>query len=203
MFPILIIAIGIAVLALGKRLAVLGAAVGAIVGVALLGLFNISTDNLLLALLIPGGLAVLGFFAAGFAKGIISIVLLVFGALAGAAIVLSFLDLFNLDLGLLDWVLAVIGGVVGLVLVRRFDDWGMIILSGLIGALLVTRGLTLWLLPDLDGALRTLIVLVLAGGSIAYQGGFLARRKAAQAPTATGTTQDNQTSSTPPPASTK
>jgi hypothetical protein len=194
------IAIGIAVLALGKRLAVLGAAVGAILGVALLGLLNISmAESLLLALLIPGGLAVLGFFAAGFAKGIISIVILVIGALAGAAIAMTFLDLFNFERGLLYWALALIGGVVGLVLIRRFDDWGMIILSALIGALLITRGLTLWLLPDLDSTLRTLIVLVLAGASIAYQGGIFGRRKEAAAAASTPPAKE----SPPPPGATK
>lgn len=176
-FPVLVIAIGIAVLVFGKRLAVLGAAVGAIVGVALLRLFNVPITDLW-ALLIPIALAVIGFFAAGFAKGIINIVLLVFGALAGAAIVLSFLDLFNVSFGLLDWLLALVGGVIGLVLIRRYKDWGMIILSGLIGALLVTRGLTVWL-PSLQGALGTLIVIVLAGGSIGYQGGLIGGRKAA------------------------
>ena len=191
MFPVLVIALGIAVLALGKRVAVLGAAVGAIVGVALLGLFNISTDNLLLAILIPGGLAVLGFVAAGFAKGIIKIVLLVFGALAGAAIVFVFLNLFNIPNSLLTWLLALVGGVVGLMLIRRFDELGVVILSGVIGALLVTRGLTI-LLPSLQGAIGTLIVLVLAGGSIAYQGGFLAGRKAKQ--------EAATTEKTPPPA---
>lgn len=190
MFPILVIAIGIAVLALGKRLAVLGAAVGAIVGVAILSLFNISTENILLALLIPGGLAILGFFAAGFAKAIIKIVLLVFGALAGAAIVLVFLNLFNVPTSLLSWGLAFIGGIAGLVLIRRFDNWGIIFLSGVIGALLVTRGLTIFL-PSLQGAIGTLIVLVLAGGSIAYQGGFLGGRKTKEVAAKTNT---------PPPA---
>lgn len=198
-FPVLIIAIGIAVLALGKRVAVLGAAVGAIVGVALLGLFNISTANLLLALLIPAGLAALGFFAAGFAKGIIHIVLLVFGALAGAGIVLAFLNLFNVPTSLLSWLLAFIGGIVGLVLIRRYSEWGIIILSGVIGALLVTRGLTTWL-PSLQGALGTLIVLVLAGGSIGYQGGFLNRGKTDKAQAKTGTTPPPQPPTTPPTA---
>lgn len=191
MFPILIIVIGIAVLALGKRLAVLGAAVGAIVGVALLGVFNISiTDNLLLALLLPIGLAVLGFLATGFAKGIIRIVLLVFGTLAGAAIMATFLDLFNLEHNLLYWTLEFVGAVIGFVLIRRYRDWGMIILSGIIGALLVTRGLA-GLMPSLDGTLRTLILIVLAGGSIGYQGGFLNRGKSKAAA---------QTTNTPPPA---
>jgi hypothetical protein len=176
MFPILVIAIGIAVLAFGKRLAVLGAAVGALLGVVLLNLFPGSATPLTL-FLIPGLLAVIGFFVAGFAKGIVDIVLLVLGALAGAAIVLGFLDLFNITSGLLAWLLAVLGGVVGLILVRRFKDFAMIILAGLIGGLLVVRGLTDWL-PFLEGALGTLIVIVLAGGSIAYQGGF-GRGKAA------------------------
>jgi hypothetical protein len=131
----------------------------------------------LLTLLIPGLLAVIGFFVAGFAKGIVNIVLLVLGALAGAAITLGFLDLFNINAGLLDWLLAVVGGVIGLILVSRFKDWAMIILAGLIGGLLVTRGLTIWL-PSLEGAIGTLLVIVLAGGSIVFQGGIFGKPKA-------------------------
>lgn len=82
------------------------------------------------------------------------------------------------------------GGVVAVVAVRRFrkgtQDWGLIVLAGLIGALLVTRGLADWI-PALHGPLGTLLVIVLAGGSIAYQGGLLARRgAAAQAPAPAG-----------------
>lgn len=175
MFPILLIAIGIAVLLFGKRLAVLGAAVGALLGVGLLRLFP-GSSSLLLELAIPILLAVIGFFVAGFAKGIVDIVLLVLGALAGAAIVLGFLDLFNINFGLLDWILAIVGGVVGLILVRRFKDVALILLAGLIGGLLVTRGLTIWL-PFLEGAIGTLLVIVLAVAGIAYQGGFSARSK--------------------------
>ena len=175
MFPILVIAIGIAVLALGKRLAVLGAALGALLGVVLLSLFPGSATPLTV-LLIPGLLAVIGFFVAGFAKGIVDIVLLVMGALAGAVIVLGFLNLFNLTSGLMVWLLALLGGVAGLIMVRRFKDWAMIILAGLIGGLLVTRGLTVWL-PFLQGAFGTLLVIVLAGLGIAYQGGLSGKGK--------------------------
>ena len=84
MFPVLLIAVGAAVLAFGKRLAVLGAAVGALLGVVLVYLLPGSSD-LLLQLIVVILLAVLGFFAVGFAKGIIDIVLLVIGALATAA----------------------------------------------------------------------------------------------------------------------
>ena len=183
-FPVLIIAIGIAVLAAGKRLAVMGAAVGALLGVGLLYLLNIPLTDVLLTLLIPGSLALIGFFVAGFAKGIVNIVLLVVGALAGAAIVLAFFNLFNIGSTLLVWLLAVVGGVVGLIMVRRYNDWALIIFAGLIGGLLVTRGLTVWF-ESLQGVLGTLLVLVLAGGSIAWQGGFLSKGKAA--PPASGT----------------
>jgi hypothetical protein len=174
MFPILVIAIGIAVLVFGKRLAVLGAAVGALLGVGLLRLLPGSTDSLL-ALAVPLVLAGIGFFGAAFAKGIVDIVLLVIGVFAGAAIVMGFLDLVRIDLGLLYLLLAIVGGVVGLIMVRRFKDWAMIILAGLIGGLLVTRGLTIWL-PFLQGALGTLLVIVLAGGAIVFQGGFFTKR---------------------------
>ncbi len=175
MFPIMVIAIGVAVLVFGKRLAVLGAAVGALLGVGLLALFP-GQSSPLLELAIPLLLAVIGFFAAGFAKGIVNIVLLVMGALAGAAIVLGFLELFSINSVLLDLLLAVVGGVIGAMLVRRFEDWAMIILAGLIGGLLVTRGLTTWL-PFLQGALGTLLVIVLAGIGIVFQGGLSGGRK--------------------------
>jgi hypothetical protein len=176
MFPLFIILIGIAVLAFGKRLAVLGAAVGALFGLALLRLIPGTSSGPLLALLIPTLLAVIGFFVAGFAKGIVNIVLIVLGALAGAAITLGFLDLFGTATGLLNWILALLGGVIGVVLVNRFKDWAMIILAGLIGGLLVTRGLTNWF-QFLQGVAGTLLVLVLAGASIVYQGGILNRRQ--------------------------
>ena len=174
MFPIMVIAIGVAVLLFGKRLSVLGAAVGALLGVGLLRLFPGS--DTWITLLIPILLAVIGFFGAAFAKGIVNIVLLVIGALAGAGIVLGFLDMFQINTGFLDWIFVVLGGVIGLVLVMRFKDWAMIILAGLIGGLPVTRGLSDWF-SVLEGVLGTLLVLVLAGGSIVYQGGFLGKSK--------------------------
>ena len=209
MFPLLLIVIGILVLVIGKRLAVLGAAVGALLGVGLLSLLSPS-GGLLIQLLLVGGLALIGFFVAGFAKGIINIVVLVLGALGGAAIVMAFLDLFGVDAGMMRWLLAVLGGVVGLILIRRArkgpQDWGIIILAGLVGALLVMRGFTI-LLPVLQGISGTLIVIVLAGASIAFQGGILGKRKGAaqaqptaQVQTAAGgdapAAKDNQT--TPP-----
>jgi hypothetical protein len=108
------------------------------------------------------------------------VVILVLGAIAGFEIVLAFLDLLKIDLGFGNWLLAVVGGVIGLMIIRRARrgsrDWGMIILAALVGALLVTRALVIWL-PSLQGTLSTLIALVLAGAGYAYQGGFINKRK--------------------------
>ena len=175
MFPILVIAIGIAVLVLGKRLAVLGGAVGALLGLGLVQLFP-ALQGGFLPWIIVLGLTILGVVGGGFAKGIVEVVIWVIGALAGAAIVLGVYDLFNIDGGLLKWLLVVVGAAVGLVVIRRArrgsQDWGIIILASLVGALLIGRGLGL-LLPSLDGLLKTIIVVALAAIGIVFQGGVL------------------------------
>jgi hypothetical protein len=171
MYPVLVIAIGLVVLILGKRLSILGAAVGALLGVALVSLFPSASDPFTL-IIVPLLLGVIGFFAVSFAKGIINIVILVLGVLAGAGIMLGFLELFTTQIGLLGWFLVAAGGVAGFFLVQRFKNWAVIILAGLIGGLLVTRGLTVWL-PFLSGTVGTLLTLALAGLGVAYQGGYL------------------------------
>ncbi len=177
MFPILVIVIGIAVLVFGQRLAVMGAAVGALLGVGLLVLFPGDTGPWI-TFGLPIGLAILGFFMAGFAKGFIEVVVLVIGALAGAAIVLAFLNIFNIDLGFMNWLLAVVGGVIGLMAIRRSrkasKDWGLIILASLVGGLLITRGISV-LIPSMQDSINALIALALTAGGIVYQGGFLSK----------------------------
>lgn len=198
MFPILVIAIGLAVLFSGRRLSVLGAAVGALLGLGILAVFPGLSDPLL-KLAIPIILAVIGFVFAGAAKGIVQIVLLVLGALAGAAIVEGFLNLFRTNAGLIGLLLVVVGGIIGVVLVRSFKDASMTILAGLVGGLLVTRGLSIWL-PFVQGALATLLVIVLAGGGIAYQGGFFAKPKpVASAPTVPAAGSPTEKDNQPPP----
>lgn len=176
-YPLLLVALGVVVLLLGRRLAVLGAAVGAILGVAFLHLFSVQADPIF-TIGVVGGLAVAGFFLAGVAKGIVNIVLMVLCALAGAAIFVGFLDLFNAELGWVEWLIALVGGLAGWMLYSRFNDGAMIILSAIIGALLIMRGLTFWL-PSLEGPIGTLLAIVIAGGGIGVQSGYFAKRKAA------------------------
>lgn len=171
MFPFLLIALGLVVVAFGSRLTLMGAAVGAILGVALLRLLP-GDQGFWLTLLITIGFAVVSFFGAGLAKESVGRITLILGAVAGAAIMLNVLDLFRLSFGLLNWVLAVVGGGIGVVLVISFKDWAVIVLAGLVGAVLTMRGISM-LLPWLDGLFATSLMLLLAAASIAYQGGLL------------------------------
>jgi hypothetical protein len=175
MFPYLLIVVGLAVLAVGARLAVLGAAVGAILGVALLRLLP-GDQGFWPALLIMGGLAALFFIGAGLAKKSVDLLTLILGVVAGAAITLNVLDLFRLSFGLLDWALAAVGGGIGAVLVISFKGWALIMLAGLVGAVLTMRGIGI-LLPGLDGLLATVLTLLLAAAGIAYQGGLFKQRR--------------------------
>jgi hypothetical protein len=166
---ILFIIIGLVVLGFGKRLAILGAGVGALLGLAILRILPGEEVNILWYI-IPIGLAILFAFGGGIAKGLISIVTLALGALAGGAIVLAVLDMFGLDWGVVNWLLALVGAVIGASLLSRFKEWGVIFLAALIGALLCVRGLQM-LFPSLNEAIASLIGLVLLGGSVAYQAG--------------------------------
>ena len=176
-FAILILALGILVLALGNRLVILGAGVGALVGIGILRFLPGSQESLWWWV-IPIGLAVLCMIGAVVFKGFVSLITLAIGAVAGAAIVLAALDLFGLNFGLFDWILALIGAVLGVIVIGRFKDWAFIALAALVGALLTVRGLQMFV-PFLQGFVASLLGVVLAGGSIAYHGGFLGGRKPA------------------------
>lgn len=128
MFPYLLIATGLVVLVVGSRLTIAGAAVGAILGLALLRLLP-GNQGFWLTLLITLGFAALSFFGASQAKGALGLLTLILGAVAGAAITLNVLDLFRLSFGLLDWILAVAGACIGAVLVISFKDWAVIIVQ--------------------------------------------------------------------------
>jgi hypothetical protein len=174
---ILVIALGILTLALGNRLVILGAGVGALLGIGILR-FLPGNQESLWWWAIPIGLAVLCMIGAVVFKGFVSLITLAIGAVAGAAIVLAALDLIGLNFGLFDWILALIGAVLGVIVIGRFKDWPFIALAALVGALLTVRGLQM-LAPIMQGFVGTLLGLVLAGVSFAYHGGFLGGRKPA------------------------
>jgi hypothetical protein len=163
------------VLVFGTRLALFGAGIGALLGFAILG-FLPGTQESLWWLILPAGLAILFAMGTGLAKGVISIITLALGALAGGAIILATLSLFGLDFGLLNWVLALVGAVIGAVLLSRFKNWTLIVLASIVGALITVHGLGM-LVPVFQGFLGTLTGLLLTGGGIAYHSGFIGKKK--------------------------
>ena len=175
---IILIVVGLIVLAFGNRLAFFGAGVGALLGIVILRFFPGAQDSWLW-LIIPVGLAILFAVGAGLAKGLIKLITLAFGALAGGMIVLSVMDLFGLDLGLINWILALVGAVIGAGLLSRFEEWTVIVLASIVGALLTVRGLQM-LVPFVQDFMATLIGLVLAGGGIAYHAGLFGGKKSAK-----------------------
>jgi hypothetical protein len=102
------------------------------------------------------GIAVAGFFAAGYA-------------------VLALLDFAGLEANVLAWVLALVGGILGAVLTLVLFDWALIILSSLIGAWMITQGLGLT--NSLLAGLAFLLLLVIG---VAIQASLSTR---AEAPT--------------------
>ena len=175
LFAILIIALGIFILAVGNRLTILGAGVGALLGIGILRLLPGNQDSLWWWIL-PVGLAVLFMIGAIIFKGFISLVTLAIGAVAGGAIVLAALDLLGLNFGLIDWILALVGAVIGVILIQRYKEWAFIALAALVGALLTVRGLQMFM-PLVQGFFGIILTLVLAGISFAYHGGYFKGRK--------------------------
>jgi hypothetical protein len=174
-FALIVIAMGLVVLVFGNRLVLLGAGIGTLLGVGILRWLP-GDQASLWWWIVPIGMAILFGIGGGLVKGLISIISLAFGALAGGAIVLAVLDLFGLDLGLVNWLLALVGAVIGAMLMSRFKDWAVIILAAVVGALLAVRGLQM-LVPSIQGVIASLLGLLLAGGGIYYHG-FYGKKKA-------------------------
>lgn len=163
---VILIVLGALVLLLGRRFFVLAAGVGALLGVGLLSLIP-GQQGGTIALLLIFGLAVAGAFVGVFVKGLSHLVATGIGFVAGGAITLGILDGLGLNLGFFDFILALIGAGIGLMLVNRFFNWAMIVLAALTGALLVSRGLQL-LTGQFTGAVGTIIWIALAGLGVFY-----------------------------------
>jgi hypothetical protein len=162
-----VIALGLVVLLLGKRLALLAAGVGALLGIAFLKFAPGQQDGIV-GLLLVFGLAVAGGILGVVAKGITHLTILIIGFIAGGALVMVGLDAVGIDLGLWAFVAAVFGGLIAVMLANRFFDWAVLVLAGLVGAALMMRGLQL-LMPSLVGPIGLLVGIALAVLGIIYQ----------------------------------
>ena len=63
------------------------------------------------------------------------------GFLAGGFVLTTFSSMLGMDSGALFWIIYIIGGIIGIVLVMLLFDWALITLSSLAGAALVVQSL--------------------------------------------------------------
>ena len=84
------------------------------------------------------------------------------GFLAGGYIALQILPMLNMEDGWASWLVFIIGGIIGVILVRAFLDWALVILSSLAGSALIIDAI------DLPQALAVIafIALIVVGFSV-------------------------------------
>jgi len=103
--------------------------------------------------------------------GFIRRIQLAIGVFTSGAIFLPALDLPGLQIDLLAWILTFMGAVIGVINIQRYKEWASIALATLVGALFLVCGIQK-LMQLMQGLFGTLLILVLAGVSFAYRGGF-------------------------------
>jgi hypothetical protein len=164
---LVLLVLGLVVWFYGNRMWLLGAGAGALLGFGFLNLFNIAPGSWL-GFFIVAGMAilfgVLGFIGKAFTK----IIAMVIGFIAGGALVIAFMNLLGMGVSLWSWILALLGGAIGAVLLARFIDWGLIIFASLIGSMLLVRGIAEAFSSTLIGTIQSLLVLVMTGLGIFY-----------------------------------
>lgn len=169
MLGIINILLGIGLLIAGRRLFWLFvAAAGFVAGVQ----FALRTWTGQEGLAIVVGVAV-GILFALLAVFLRVVAISVAGFLAGGSTLLNIAAIFGVDGGAFAWVIYIVGGILGLILVSVLFDWAIITLSSLAGAALVVQAIPF----QRPGIMSIAFIgLVLAG--VIYQGLMLRREKA-------------------------
>jgi hypothetical protein len=93
------------------------------------------------------------------------------GFLAGGYIVLALIDLAGFELPVLSWVLAMVGAVIGVVVILVVFDWGLIILSSLAGSGAILHAL------NLARPIAAVAFLILIVVGVAVQASMLAQAR--------------------------
>jgi hypothetical protein len=168
MLALINILLGVGLLVAGRRLFWLFvAAAGFVVGVQL----TLRTWNGPEWLAIVVGIIV-GILFALLAIFVRWIAIWVAGFLAGGSILVGLAAMLGIGGGRLEWVLYIVGGIIGLILVSILFDWAIITLSSLAGASLIIQ--TVHLGPAVAGL--AFLILVIVG--VVIQGAELRGEKA-------------------------
>jgi hypothetical protein len=86
---------------------------------------------------------VLGVLGAVVASQVPRIAIVLAGFLGGALVAASLGSWLDITGGILTWVLIIVGGILGVLVLRAVFDWGLIGISSLAGAAMVVDGLQL------------------------------------------------------------
>ncbi|MGD8603265.1 MAG: DUF4203 domain-containing protein [Anaerolineales bacterium] len=167
MLDLLQVAIGASLVAFGRRLFwVFVAGVGFVVGLQLALRFLPGIEDWVsLGVALLAGLvgAILVSFLQRLAIGAA-------GFFAGWQIAMYLIDLLRIDLGNLDWVGGIVGGLIGIVLIALLFDWALIFLSSIVGAIAIVD------VFELNSTMHLLLLVILALAGILIQFGWLRRR---------------------------
>ena len=160
--------LGIVLLVQGRKLFWLFVgAVGFVVGLSL-ATQNIGGMNV--------GLAVVIAVIAGILGAILGVVLQrvavgMAGFLAGGYVISQLPGVFSLQVGAFFWLVYLIGGGIGAILMAFFFDWALIVLSSLTGTTLITQAI------HLRPPIILLLFIVLVAVGITFQASLLQREE--------------------------
>jgi hypothetical protein len=154
------ILVGILVLAVGRKLFwVVVGAVGFVIGLSLASEFLGGQPDWIIL-----GVALLtGLVGAVLAILLQKVAIIIAGFLMGGYAALWLIQLFQLDLGLVMWLVAILGGIVGAMLAVFLFEAALIALSTVAGATLVVQ------VVNLDPLMSAILFVVLVIGGIIVQ----------------------------------
>lgn len=162
------IILGIALLLTGRKLFWLFVgAVGFVIGMALASML-VPGDNEILKLVIALVAGILGAVLARAAQGF---AIALSGFIVGGYIVSAISEMLKLNLGALDWLLIVAGGILGAILLAILFEWALIILSSFLGAIFLVQ------IPDFSRSLEIAGVIILFVFGFAIQAGVRHRER--------------------------
>jgi MFS family permease len=164
----LTLALGILLLLFGRRAFWIFVGVaGFIAGLTFATMFMHGQPELVI-LLIAIVAGIIGAFLAIMLEGL---AILIAGFLAGGYLATTLAVSLGMTIASGNWVVYIIGGIIGLILVAALFDWAIIILSVLLGADLIMSGLSI---PSSPYYWVIILVLIVVG--IVVQAGYWHRR---------------------------
>lgn len=156
--------VGTALLTLGRKLFWLFVGgIGFIAGISLAARFmGDQSQGMVLLIGILGGL-----LGAGLAVLLKKFAIALAGFVAGGYVFIEGLRLLGFTNIRLDWVLFLVGGVIGSILITKLFEWGLILLSSLSGALIIAQAL------PVEGQMLALVAMSAFVLGVVFQSGLL------------------------------